>query len=286
MICAHQPEPIGLPLQLIGAFHRDGEFGDSPRDRVLAQLEVGASQMKSPAFLPESVEQNSMQGSSRKRGSDQRSKKQGPSLKPASNQCASDAALDQVDGLVQDQDGSGRIGDQVAPWSKDNVDIAKTNDTSESKTSVPNQAKSSTPAEVNAAWPENATTVMLRNIPNRYTPEELLAEMIAAGFDNTFNFFYLPIDFSTKRNRGYGFINFRDPENAKKFVEAFHQQRLTRYATQKILEVSPALTQGFDANVSQYVRKDAQRIQNPWFRPMIFSFDEEENALAQLSKQA
>jgi len=283
MICAHQPEPIGLPLQLIGAFHRvewvdlpqtshvHGEFGDSPRDRVLAQLEADASQPR---------------GSGRKRRSNQRSKKQGPSLKPASNQCASEAAFAQVDGLVQDQDGSGRIGDQVAPGSKDNVHIAKTNDTSESKTSVPNQAKSNTPAEVNAAWPENATTVMLRNIPNRYTPEELLAEMIAAGFDNTFNFFYLPIDFSTKRNRGYGFINFRDPENAKKFVEAFHQQRLTRYATQKILEVSPALTQGFDANVSQYVRKDAQRIQNPWFRPMIFSFDEEENALAQLSKQA
>ncbi|CAE8632271.1 unnamed protein product [Polarella glacialis] len=120
-------------------------------------------------------------------------------------------------------------------------------------------------------WPENATTVMLRNIPNRYTAEELLAEMLAVGFQDGFDFFYLPIDFHTKRNRGYCFINFVSAGLAKGFLEAFHQQRLTRYTTQKILEVAPALTQGFDANVAQYVRKDAQRIQNPWFRPMIFS---------------
>jgi hypothetical protein len=120
-------------------------------------------------------------------------------------------------------------------------------------------------------WPKEATTVMLRNIPNRYTAEEVLAEMLAVGFEGLFDFFYLPIDFTTKRNRGYSFINFREAAEAWRFVQAFHGERLTRYATQKILEVSPALTQGFEANVTQYVRKDAQRIQNPWFRPMIFA---------------
>eukprot|EP00415_Alexandrium_ostenfeldii_P002726 UN2726 len=107
---------------------------------------------------------------------------------------------------------------------------------------------------------------MLRNIPNRYTVEELIAEMLAAGFEGGFDFFYLPIDFTTKRNRGYSFINFRTPAGAKRCVGAFHRQRLTRYAAQKILEVSPAITQGLDANVKQFVKKDSQRIQNPWFR--------------------
>ena len=109
--------------------------------------------------------------------------------------------------------------------------------------------------------------VMLRNIPNRYTCEELLSEVIMAGFDRMpagfsirvtvrpvsgclqgtttgkcgvavagrncslcmhapqvieeplacfrFDFFYLPMDFKTKRNRGYGFINFHSTSAAK-----------------------------------------------------------------------
>jgi len=277
---------MGLPIKLFGALHRvemedssqiysQGEFGDSPRDRVLAQLEVHPLQMQSTASPLRSHAQNTMQGNGRKKRNNQRMKKRASS-KPASSQCAYNA---------QDQDRSDTSGDQAAPSANHNMDATRTNATCDSKASAHNEANSSTPAEVNAVWPENATTLMLRNIPNRYTPEELLAEMIAVGFDNTFNFFYLPIDFSTKRNRGYGFINFRDTESVKKFVEAFHQQRLQRYSTQKILEVSPALTQGFDANVSQYVRKDAQRIQNPWFRPMIFFFKEEDTAVAHVPEQ-
>merc|ERR1719436_552093 len=108
-------------------------------------------------------------------------------------------------------------------------------------------------------WPEGYTTVMLRNIPVRYTAEELLADFMEDGFDGTFDFFYLPIDFHNKRNRGYGFVNFRSVELTRKFVGVFHGRRLTRYSTQKIIEVSPAITQGFDENFNHYARKDAQR---------------------------
>jgi len=123
-------------------------------------------------------------------------------------------------------------------------------------------------------WLDGATTVMLRNIPNRYTAEELIAEMLAQGFDGGFDFFYLPVDFNTKRNKGYAFINFQHAGLAIDFRDAFDGIRLLRYSTQKILEVTPALTQGFDSNVNQYMRKDAQRITNPWFRPMIFEVAE------------
>lgn len=132
-------------------------------------------------------------------------------------------------------------------------------------------------------WPPGATTVMLRNLPNRYTAEELIAEMLAAGFEGAFDFFYLPIDFSTKRNKGYCFINFHSQFVAGCFVQRFDKQRLTRYTTRKILEVSPALTQGLEANVAQYARKDAQRVQNPWFRPMIFTLHSTQNIMDRLS---
>ena len=36
-----------------------------------------------------------------------------------------------------------------------------------------------------------------------------------------------------------------------------------------IRSVTRAFTQGYDANVAHYLRKDAQRIQNPWFSPPL-----------------
>lgn len=134
----------------------------------------------------------------------------------------------------------------------------------------PEVADDGAPRWPDGPWPQGFTTAMLRNTPNRYTAEELLAEMIGLGFEGAFDFFYLPIDFITKRNRGFCFVNFVSASRAADFAAAFHGLSLQRYATHKILQVSPALTQGFEANVEQYARKDAQRIQNPWFRPMIF----------------
>eukprot|EP00928_Gymnodinium_smaydae_P099665 TRINITY_DN9577_c0_g1_i1.p1 TRINITY_DN9577_c0_g1~~TRINITY_DN9577_c0_g1_i1.p1 ORF type:complete len:322 (+),score=68.91 TRINITY_DN9577_c0_g1_i1:61-1026(+) len=133
-------------------------------------------------------------------------------------------------------------------------------------------------AEGRPVWPEHVTTVMLRNVPNRYIAEELLAEIKEEGFEGQIDFFYLPIDFATKKNRGYAFINFHTPTITRKFVTVFGDRRLTRYTTKKVLQVTPAATQGFDANVKAYVRRDTQRIVNPWFRPMIFGRSTDDSA--------
>lgn len=130
-------------------------------------------------------------------------------------------------------------------------------------------------AEFSQDWPKNTTSVMLRNIPNRYTPEELLHDIVQRGFEGSFDFFYLPTDFCTKKNKGYAFVNLRSPSSAIQFRDAFHGCRLTRYITQKVLELSPAVTQGFDANVSKYLKHQAGRVLNPWFKPMIFVPPEE-----------
>lgn len=51
------------------------------------------------------------------------------------------------------------------------------------------------------------TTLMIRNIPNKYTKDRLL-QLIDVDFMNTYDFFYLPMDFENKCNVGYAFINF------------------------------------------------------------------------------
>ena len=53
---------------------------------------------------------------------------------------------------------------------------------------------------------EERTTVMIRNIPNRYSRESLVE--VFQDFVGTFDFFYLPIDAVAQANIGYAFINF------------------------------------------------------------------------------
>merc|ERR1719174_1414523 len=84
------------------------------------------------------------------------------------------------------------------------------------------------------------TTVMLRNIPNRYTRDMLLGRM-DEGYKGVYDFLYLPIDFSNGCNVGYAFINFRTPATCQRFTQEFHGAKskhvLPGFSSSKICEV-------------------------------------------------
>lgn len=40
--------------------------------------------------------------------------------------------------------------------------------------------------------------------------------------------------------------------------------------TQKVLRLTQAATQGFEANAREHLKRAKGRVENPWFRPMIF----------------
>merc|ERR1719326_1605062 len=82
-------------------------------------------------------------------------------------------------------------------------------------------------------------TVMMRNLPNKYTQQMLLEEINLAGFAGTFDFFYLPIDPETRANRGYAFINFDLPDNAHKFMAAFEGRQMFRFDSKKFVSCKP-----------------------------------------------
>lgn len=63
-------------------------------------------------------------------------------------------------------------------------------------------------------YPHDKTTIMLRNIPNKYT-QAMLLEAVNSGFKGLYDFLYLPIDFKNKCNVGYAFINFIHPYYGK-----------------------------------------------------------------------
>ena len=57
---------------------------------------------------------------------------------------------------------------------------------------------------------DQRTTLMIRNIPNKYT-QDMLLEFLDQEHKGRYDFIYLPIDFKNKCNVGYAFINFIDP---------------------------------------------------------------------------
>lgn len=126
------------------------------------------------------------------------------------------------------------------------------------------------------AAPGTCTTVMLRNIPNKYT-REMLVDQLNREFRGRFDFMYLPIDFKNKCNVGYGFINFRTAEACEDFVRQFHgidvRKCLPGLKSNKVVEVTPARVQGLSENVRRLRNSPVmnQLVDHPEWMPMIFS---------------
>jgi len=118
-----------------------------------------------------------------------------------------------------------------------------------------------------AGW-ENTTTVMMRNLPNKYTQRMLLTEINQVGFLGTFDFLYLPIDPETSANRGYAFLNFIDPSFAWMFKMSYEGRKMNRFNSSKVVSVMPATLQGFEANYTHYSTARVSR-GDPAARPLF-----------------
>jgi len=97
------------------------------------------------------------------------------------------------------------------------------------------------------------TTVMLRNIPNKYTRQMLIDQLHRAGFRGDIDYLYLPTDFANRCNVGYCFINMREASARARFVTNFDgvaaQSCLPGFNSYKICHVTRAKWQGREDNV-------------------------------------
>lgn len=117
------------------------------------------------------------------------------------------------------------------------------------------------------------TTLMLRNIPNKYCQRELLEDLDQYGYvpGEHMNFFYLPIDPVTGANLGYAFVNFIHPDITEKFRLQLHKKQLPRHLTRKVIEVGDAAVQGLEQNQQYYARSSAIRNLDASRRPLFWS---------------
>lgn len=112
------------------------------------------------------------------------------------------------------------------------------------------------------------TTLMIKNIPNKYTQKMLLAR-IEQDFKGTFDFFYLPIDFKNKCNVGYGFINMTATEHILRFVEHVHEQKWDKFNSDKVCCVTYARIQGRHALINHFQNSNLMHEDNK-HQPLLF----------------
>eukprot|EP00397_Hematodinium_sp_SG-2012_P046764 GEMP01052956.1.p1 GENE.GEMP01052956.1~~GEMP01052956.1.p1 ORF type:complete len:401 (+),score=92.96 GEMP01052956.1:59-1261(+) len=115
------------------------------------------------------------------------------------------------------------------------------------------------------------TTMMLRNVPNRYTQKELVVDLRMLGFvpGIDMDFFYLPIDLTTGGNLGYCFVNLVQKDATERFKN-LHGERLPRHYSRKSLIVNLATCQGLQENWEHYQRSsviNAEDSRRPLFWP-------------------
>lgn len=117
------------------------------------------------------------------------------------------------------------------------------------------------------------TTLMVRNIPTRYTASSLLDVLKHHGFADCLDFMYLPMDLRTKKNVGYAFVNFIKPETAKMFLQSFQGVKLNASTSLKSLDIIPSRRQGFINNISVFggstdLLKSPSQSTSP-FKPLV-----------------
>jgi hypothetical protein len=117
------------------------------------------------------------------------------------------------------------------------------------------------------------TTIMIRNIPNRYSQRELMLELEELGFVDSFDFVYIPMDKCTRANLGYAFVNFVEATWADKCLGAFQNYRFQRHrdVSSKIAAASVAHIQGLDNNLAHYANSVVNSSRHKQRRPVVLA---------------
>jgi RNA recognition motif-containing protein len=112
------------------------------------------------------------------------------------------------------------------------------------------------------------TTLMIKNIPNKYTSKMLLAA-IDEKHKGTYDFFYLPIDFKNKCNVGYAFINMSSPSHIVSFYETFNGKKWEKFNSEKVASLAYARIQGRGALISHFQNSSLMN-EDKRCRPILF----------------
>ncbi|KAL2253830.1 protein MEI2-like 4 [Sesamum indicum] len=118
---------------------------------------------------------------------------------------------------------------------------------------------------------DKRTTLMIKNIPNKYTSKMLLAA-IDERHRGTYDFIYLPIDFKNKCNVGYAFINMTDPSLIVPFYQTFNGKKWEKFNSEKVASLAYARIQGKAALIAHFQNSSLMN-EDKRCRPILFHTD-------------
>ncbi|XP_020252006.1 protein MEI2-like 2 isoform X1 [Asparagus officinalis] len=120
-----------------------------------------------------------------------------------------------------------------------------------------------------ASGEDTRTTLMIKNIPNKYTSKMLLAA-IDETHKGTYDFLYLPIDFKNKCNVGYAFINMVSSSHIVSFYQTFNGKKWEKFNSEKVASLAYARIQGTAALVTHFQNSSLMN-EDKRCRPILFN---------------
>jgi hypothetical protein len=120
---------------------------------------------------------------------------------------------------------------------------------------------------------ERPTTMMIRNIPIRYSQNDLIMDLDDLGLKSEFDFLYVPMDTKTGGNVGYAFVNFVNAESAAMCMQAFDGYHFKRRQSpaNRVACVSVAHLQGLESNLEHYKNTVVSKQKDRRRRPVVVS---------------
>ena len=118
---------------------------------------------------------------------------------------------------------------------------------------------------------DTRSTLMVRNIPNKYNQKMLLAT-IEDRHAGKFDLLYQPIDFKNRCNVGYAFINFISTADILPFYEEFNHKKWDRFNSDKVCEITYARIQGKISLITHFENSSLIH-EDEGYQPIIFASD-------------
>mmetsp|Transcript_89649 Transcript_89649/g.192113 ORF Transcript_89649/g.192113 Transcript_89649/m.192113 type:complete len:362 (-) Transcript_89649:155-1240(-) len=114
-------------------------------------------------------------------------------------------------------------------------------------------------------------TLIIRNIPSRYTAERLEAEWSNTG---SYDYLYVPMtEGNTKYSQGCAFMNFRSHEEAVGFQRTWHGEKLKEHGRTKRLDITEASVQGLHANLKRFKGRLQKGLSDDRLFPLLYDVD-------------
>jgi hypothetical protein len=98
---------------------------------------------------------------------------------------------------------------------------------------------------------ERRTTLMIKNVPNKFT-NDIFLSIFNKEFEDKFDLFLLPTDIKEKKNYGYAFINFINPLDIIYFFYRFNGKKWPNTNSVKICEIVFSKIQGINKMIKHY----------------------------------